>query len=241
MIETNHMFLPYENIRKIALSASFGTSNWEFSQTQTEKYGKLLKTFQGISVREKESIGVCQKKFNINGVIDIIDPTMLITSTCYEKLIKHQSTVSCSKVDSLKRPSLFAYFLDSDNTKERVVEQLAQEYSCNVYFHHKEFSVRDLNCVYNWVKNFQQADYIVTDSFHGTVFSIINRKPFITFRNSERGNLRFENLEEIFNISDHFYFEGTTPTFVNTDWDLINSIIEGYKKKAFDFLKMTLD
>ena len=48
--------------------------------------------------------------------------------------------------------------------------------------------------VYQWLANIANSQFVITDSFHGTVFSIIFNKPFICLNNSERGSARFESL-----------------------------------------------
>ncbi|WP_423753275.1 polysaccharide pyruvyl transferase family protein [Acinetobacter beijerinckii] len=46
--------------------------------------------------------------------------------------------------------------------------------------------------VENWIKYFTEVDFILTDSFHSTVFSVDFNKPFISIINKERGTSRFE-------------------------------------------------
>ncbi len=53
----------------------------------------------------------------------------------------------------------------------------------------------------NWLAGFKNASFVVTDSFHGMVFSIINRKPFLVIKNDDRGSARFDSLLATLGIS----------------------------------------
>ena len=53
-----------------------------------------------------------------------------------------------------------------------------------------------------WLRSFADAEYVITDSYHGLVFSIIFNKPFHLIRNKFRGNARFESLLMMFSLSE---------------------------------------
>ena len=67
----------------------------------------------------------------------------------------------------------------------------------------------------NQVKEFlyglTRCKAVITDSFHGTVFSLIFKKPFVSFVNKINDHSRFNNLHEIFNISDRIFDLNSTP------------------------------
>jgi exopolysaccharide biosynthesis predicted pyruvyltransferase EpsI len=54
-----------------------------------------------------------------------------------------------------------------------------------------------------WVRGFMDADFVVTDSFHACIFSIIFNKPFVVVGNAKRGMSRFESLLSMFSLQDH--------------------------------------
>jgi len=58
----------------------------------------------------------------------------------------------------------------------------------------KNLSQQKIPSIENWIKGFADADFVITDSFHGTVFSIIFNKPFISLVNVNRGASRFESI-----------------------------------------------
>ena len=62
-------FLPDDaNIKRIALSASFGTSDWEFSEELTDYLRPFAKKFDAISVREMSGVGLCQKYLDVTAI-----------------------------------------------------------------------------------------------------------------------------------------------------------------------------
>lgn len=65
----------------------------------------------------------------------------------------------------------------------------------------------DINdCIYpsvsSWLRGFRDAQFVITDSFHGTVFAIIFNKPFLSIVNKNRGASRFYSLLKIFNLEN---------------------------------------
>lgn len=54
-----------------------------------------------------------------------------------------------------------------------------------------------------WLKGFDDAQLVLTDSFHGCVFSIVFRKPFMAIGNRGRGLSRMESLMRMFGLEDH--------------------------------------
>ena len=64
----------------------------------------------------------------------------------------------------------------------------------------------DMLPVEEWLRAFAQADFVVTDSFHGCVFSIIHRKPFIAVANEGRGIDRFTSLLGYLGLQDRLVF-----------------------------------
>lgn len=88
-------------------------------------------------------------------------------------------------------------------------------------------SLNDNVSIEQWLSFFDEAEYVVTDSYHGLVFSLIFNKPFYLIRNSFRGNARFDSLLSTFGLNGDVQ---------NLDWNICNKIISDYKDKAIAFL-----
>lgn len=214
---------PQSPKRIIAYAASFGISEWEFSDEETNYCKELAQTFFSISVRENDAISICENNL---GVIPqwVLDPTMLLSKEYYYKLAK----------SSLKyEESIFAYILDENDLKFRAIDKLKIVTEChNVYLPN-----RQRMSIQNWISGIVNAKYVITDSFHGCVFAIIFNKPFWVILNKERGNSRFTSLLGIFNLESRIV-ENTDEIDVtsNIDWTNVNKILEDHKKSSLMFL-----
>lgn len=80
-----------------------------------------------------------------------------------------------------------------------------------------------------WLRSFTDSEFVVTDSYHGMIFSIIFNKPFHLLHNGFRGNARFESLIHLLQIRDNEF-----------DRDKINSIIRKEKEKSYLFIEKAL-
>jgi hypothetical protein len=228
--------------KKISYAASFGTENWEFSKKQTKICKKLLQQFDSVSVREYSGVRLCKEKFDVEA-LHMLDPTMLLRNSDYIKLIEYTDNKLLDK-------ELLVYVLDNTQDKDVTIKKLEKEYG------YKSFRVNtrteDANKgavpiqeliappVENWLKGFNDAKFVITDSFHACVFSIIFNKPFIVYANKNRGLSRFTSLLSTFNLEKRLIFSSGDLTeqilFNKIDWETINTLLEERREKSIDFL-----
>lgn len=169
--------------KKIAYAASFGVGQWEFTEEQTRICSSLVQMFDAVSVREESGVRLCEEYLKINA-IPVLDPTFLVEKEAYLKL--------CSHVPKREEAFLAAYVLDASSEVEDVIKEEARKMGIMVRRYSAD-ATAELT-VEEWISIFRDASFIVTDSFHGTVFSIIFGKPFRCVANIERGNARFLDL-----------------------------------------------
>lgn len=182
----------WNNIIRVAYAASFGTDEWEYTKIQTEKYSKLVSLFNAISVREESGVVLCKGHFNINAQ-HVLDPTLLLTKEDYIKGLKLNI--------ARKNEGLFYYLLDYDEEKKSFVEGIAKNNGWGTYTVNSKVENASLPIeeriqppVEEWLQAIIDADFVVTDSFHGMAFSINFNKPFVVIVNKKRGASRFESL-----------------------------------------------
>ncbi len=233
----------WNNIKRVAYAASFGTDSWEYSKSQSEHCRKLVKLFNAVSVREASAVKLCREHFGVEAK-HVLDPTMLLEAADYMKLFKESNT---PKSDG----NLLCYILDENEEKAKIISSIAKEK------HLKPFSVsarptyrydlpveeRIQPSVERWLRGFYDADFIVTDSFHACVFSILFRKPFLVYGNKARGMSRFVSLLEVFELQDRIV--GSMSEFKKKplneiDWNSVNPILSVRRKEANEFLKTAL-
>lgn len=232
-------FLPKEyNGKRIAYAASFGKDSNFISQEKLPICKDLLKLFDAISVREKSAEGICKKVFNVEAKW-ILDPTMLLSREDYCTLF-HKSQTLPSK------GKLIYYVLDSNETILKHIEQIAQNlglksHNCYVSKYKGNSIQYDLYLppVEQWLKAFEDAEYVITDSFHACVFSILFNKPFVCIGNKSRGNARFDSLLGLFGLEFRLV-EGLSDIeekiLIPIDWDRVNKILKEKRKEANEFI-----
>lgn len=180
------------NIKRIAYAPSFGVEQWEYTTEETEECKKYIRKMDAVSCREVEGVEMCRKHLDYNTVKHVLDPTMLLTKADYQKFV----TISKEKTRKL-----LVYVMDPDEDKQKLIDTIASKYSLvpnSIY----QPGVESPPSVEYWLQQFEDADFVVTDSFHACVFSIIFGKEFIAYGNKNRGLSRFTSLFRMFGLED---------------------------------------
>jgi hypothetical protein len=231
-----------DEVKRVSYAASFGVDFWEFNNKQTNTCKHLVKQFEAVSVREDSGVDLCKQYFGIDAV-HLLDPTMLLDNEDYEDLVKN-----CSIAKNMP-PFLTTYFLDEDIDKIEIAENVAAslkfQLMSNIYSKTEISESTPKPPVEEWLERFMKASFVVTDSFHGTVFSIIFNIPFIVIANKKRGISRFTSLLSKFNLEDRLVFNDnkqiTENIFNHIDWKKVNEIRELEKLKSIDFIEKSFD
>ena len=186
------MFLDFckkrKHLKRIAYAASFGVDNWEFTPKQTRVCAKLAKKFDAISVREESGVKLCKEHLGVNAAW-VLDPTLLLKKEDYLPI--------CRDVPVNNEKYLAVYVLDENEKVTVTYEKEAATRGLVVKKFHADS--KSTLTVPEWLAMFRDASYVVTDSFHGTVFSIIFGKEFKCINNKGRGAARFESLLNLYN------------------------------------------
>lgn len=207
-------FARHWNVKRYAYAASFGIDEWDYSKKETEICSNLLKKFDFVSVREISGEKLCEKYLDVHACL-ALDPTLLLTSEDYLRLVKKES------VDKYKG-CLVCYILDDNENKKRLVQKVSEALKIRTLYINAKWntdapvSERIQPSVELWLAAFAGADFVVTDSFHGTVFSIIFEKNFFTITNASRGLARMKSLLSVFGLSDRLVENAENLNFAQT-------------------------
>lgn len=181
-------FVPSESpVKRIAYAASFGVDNWEFTPEQTNEFGKLLEQFQAVSVRETSGITLC-KEHLLRTAEQMPDPTLLHSWDFYQKF------ASADERDLSRSAYVFTYFLDKTPEKDNLANSFAQAANLTRDNFMSENKKSVLRPVEEFLNGIAHAKFVLTDSFHGMVFSMLAGVPFAVAGNRKRGLTRFELL-----------------------------------------------
>ena len=229
--------------RSIAYAASFGSDEWEGTPEETAECARLLRDFKVVSVREHSGIRICRDVFGVKAV-QMPDPTLLLEQEDYNRLIRRWRT------KSTKTPFMAVYLLDKTAEKTELVQALSQ--CTGLYPQHlmphpgaEKLMDRLPLSIPQWLRFIRDSESVLTDSFHGCVFSIIFNKPFVCLGNANRGSARFDSLLGTFGLQDRLVTNpspGKIQKLINTpiDWERVNTIRHHEQQRAFDFLHANL-
>ena len=92
-----------------------------------------------------------------------------------------------------------------------------------------------------WLRGFADAEFVLTDSFHACVFSILFHKPFGVFVNLERGLSRIESLLQPLGLLDRCMIDAPVDLDRPIDWKFIDNILLQKAESSLEFLKQALN
>lgn len=229
-------------IKRITYAASFGTEEWEYTEEQTNNCATLLKKFNAVSVRESSAVQLCNDNFGVKAE-HVLDPTMLLCKEDYIKLFKDYNTAQSDG-------NLFCYILDEGEEKKSIIDFIAKEKGLKPFYVNSRYEELDAPLeeriqqpVEKWLRAFYDAEFVITDSFHACVFSIIFNKPFIVYGNRERGLARFKSLLSIFGLEERIVStkeESIKAISEPIDWERVNEVHRQWKEKSMSFLNNNL-
>jgi len=184
-------------------AASFGKESWSYSADETSSSTKLVKCFSHVSVRENSAIKLCNDKLDVIAESHL-DPTLLVDLSRYQEIInKYDGSNSTNSTNTPK--NIFCYFLDSNKKKSQVAELVKNHFNIEVNTFDNNITQK-LNFG-EWLNSFKSSKFVITDSFHGVVFSLIFRKQFIAIGNKGRGLSRFKTILNITELAERLIID----------------------------------
>lgn len=239
-------FLDWVNssVKKYAYAVSFGKNTFDTTPSKITEISSLIQSYKKISVRENSGLTICQNILKCDAV-HVLDPTFLLTSKHYDKLI------NCTKT---KKKYICQYFLDNNEHKNDIVHQIASKLNLSVTNNYPN-NINKYKGIFlkkyrypsipEWLKNIRDAEFVITDSFHGTVFSLIFQKRFICINNKKRGSARFQSLlgelnllYRLIEIEDSKFIEKTKTILESPiNYETVNRVIIEKRNSSLMFLK----
>lgn len=246
----NNFFLDFitNDTKKISYAASFGIDHIKCDQEKKAEIRKLIQQFDGVSVREDSGVQICKSEFAVDAK-HVIDPSLLLEKQDYLKIV---DDVESNRIKN----RLTTYILDDTDDKKQIISDISKNKSLTISSVNKKmgsYSFKNLllnpnkiiiPSISQWIKGFNDAEFVVTDSFHGTAFCIIFNKPFVCIGNKERGLTRFTSLLKIFGLENRLILSQKDLTSdlldKEIDFNKVNEVLNDKREEALQFIKKSL-
>ncbi|RWR08145.1 polysaccharide pyruvyl transferase family protein [Paenirhodobacter populi] len=237
--EFTNYFLDFvgDDVAKIAYAASFGASEWTESEALTARISALLARFSKVMLREQSGVEICREKLGRPDAELVLDPTLLMPASFYEPMAAPPSARAGRDV--------MKYVLDHAGElaglEARAQEQLGQDSA--VHGIHLQQDSGMPATIPQWLAEFRDAGFVLTDSFHGMAFSIIFRRQFVALVNTKRGADRFVTLARQLGLEDRLIFIGEGTPFPDQpiDYDKVGARLEERRAACARALLSALD
>lgn len=208
--------------QKIAFSVSVGDDNVEFD----DDILKLISTFHFLSFREQK----CKERLQTileNDLYHICDPTILLTKQEWGMLVRKRI---------IKKPYIFVFMIEESKSLLQYAQKIASEKGLTVFSNKNCMSfMANMSPVdfLSWIKN---AEYVVTNSFHATVFSLQFEKLFSYQKYKEHGGYkaRIVELLESVELQDRFIENDDFVIDTEINWQRVNALVEEMRKDSWE-------
>lgn len=220
--------------RAVAYAASFGDP--EFTDSTFQILNERIRNFKALGIRENLMIEYLMKHTNVP-VERVVDPTLLLQPEDYSGLT--------TPLDKREKGYLLLYSRRHNDKMDAFAEKIAKQNGWKIV----EISLWAVNAEQGHIMRYdagveefldlvKNAEYVVTNSYHGAIFSIQFRRPFMAF-SREQCNNKFKDLFRILDI-DRLMVTGDE-SFSDIDYNAIHKTLEMERRKSMDFLSMALE
>lgn len=245
---------------RVAYGTSFGNRGTEkFKPEFIAKHAQNLQKFKAISVRENYGIDTARNIFGAKADL-VVDPVFLLDQN-------HYSELAAKATISPEGKYMAVFFLDPTPEKKSTALAILEKTGlekilviCNpdegrtaaqeIWADEPRAEIIESDSPENFLRGYKDSSYVVTDSFHGTAFSVIFEKPFSSIYNNKRGADRFKNLLSSLGFGDtRRVYESDTAETINAndsvsldiDFTKARNYIENGRKTSLEWLNAALD
>lgn len=233
-----------DNETKIAYATSFGVS--QIPNYQKKATAKYLNRFQHLSTRELAGQKII-KELTGKTVQVVCDPTLLFDAEGWKQMLPEKKVV--------EEPYVFCYFLGTNEEHRKIANEfktktglklvtcpfLDNYVECDLNFGNIQLFDMDAADFVNLIRH---AEYILTDSFHGSVFSILNHKKFMTFNRFNAGansrNSRIDSLCTLLGLSERRYNGDVMNVEKDINYNAVEEKLEKLRADSIRYLETAL-
>lgn len=217
----------------VAYAASFGDAH--FTPETYLTLNERLQNFKAIGLRESTMLSYVQKHTSVPSA-KVLDPTLLLQPTDYDRLAAERQE---------KKPYLLLYARRYNPEMEVYAEKLAAENGWQII----EISLRADNVkrhrmfyeagVEEFISLVKYAEFVVTNSYHGMIFSMQYQRQFKVFTR-EQCDTKIAELLNLLGLADMLAFGNNPLKLYKVDYKAVNSVLAQERQKSLKFLEMEL-
>lgn len=239
--------------KKLSFGTSFGHEKDGTPKNVLPYTQSLLRRFQAISVREQSGAKICNEVYGVKAKV-VVEPVFCLTVHEYDQLVKR------SDLEVPSKPYILTYILDPTEKKRQAILDYSKISGMDIVnvldgdprVYEKNRKLLNLPNTMgkigaeDFLKLYKYASFVITDSFHGTAFSIIYNKKFLSIINYRRGSVRFGDILGKFGLLDRLVQDPenipiSNQYLKNIDFSRVNKIIEKERKESLEWLKDVLE
>ncbi len=224
------------DVRRISYAASFATADVvpEYRRFVSDE----LKKFDAISIREKVSLPLLASLGRTDGVA-VCDPVFLLSQKEWIKLINNTTRQAAGKY-------ILVYLTDKSRQIEAIAKEIAKETEWKIYtVGASRMHGADKNFVnagpLDFVRLIKDAQFVISNSFHATAFSLIMGVKFCVVNRSEGINERMRSILEDYGLSDRLVSEYKNDLLNDIDYTSVNHTMTGIINQSKSWLKAQLN
>lgn len=231
-----------EGKRKISYASSFGSLD---RVLPAEIGGELYRQFDAISVREAFGVHVCREEYQVEAEL-VVDPVFLLGMEEYGRLAEESEIVE-------NEPYILTYLLNPTEGKRELITEIQRKLGMKVINIidaspvGREDNMAILNyenikwglSVEDFIYYLKNSSYVITDSFHGTCFSVIFNKNFVAVQNRQAE--RFAIFQQFAGLQSHIIGVGemadVNVVLDSIEYEPINQVIKEKSKRSLQWLE----
>lgn len=223
-----------ENVKRLSYASSFALSKWPTNnKALTASVAKALNRFSVLSVREKTGQQILKDTFYLDSTL-VVDPTMLFEN--YDEVTGHVN----------ENGDVVAYLLNRTPIQKQKSIELSKAYGkrpklISTIRPTKGFAYVYPPSIEDWIRYIGGAGLVITDSFHGLVFSLLYKRNFVVITPKNGRNSRLKDLLSSYGLADRYFLESEEIPYdklINSpiDYNYVFPIIDSQRKMSWEFL-----
>ena len=230
-------FAPVE-AKRIAYAASIGKSSLE--EWEKAPMREALLKYSHISVREEEAVELLDS-IGVPGAVPVIDPTLMLDRSAWGRIASKESVP--------EQPYILIYQLNKNPEFDQYAQKLSKKLHLPLYriaygVHEKRKGEHTIVCpkVEEFLGLFMNAEYVLTDSFHGTAFSLNLGRKFVSI-SPGRFSGRIMNLLKMTGVTDHYLEDYRDVKIADNpiDFGYVQSVFRDKRLRAETFLRNAIN